>query len=719
MNLFLTDAYNLKMIKNLKTQIIFIVCLLAFNAVYAENPEDVPRFVLALGRFHPLILHLPIGALLLTFFLDVMGRLQKNYPKTTIKYALGFSSFFSILACILGYFLSLEGGYSEDVLNIHFWTGIASAILISLLFVLANKKGKLIKRLFFPLFVITIIVISVAGHFGSVLTHGDNFITEHLKPLPKVKTITHIDSLNMYDDVVLKIFDNKCIECHNSSKRKGELALHTKESILKGGESGDVLTLGNANNSMLYKHIMLPISDEKHMPPEGKPQLTKHEIWLIEYWINKSADFNTKVVALPKNDTLNTLLNTYLVFNKKKIEEASLSDIQTVESVGFLVRKLVPNQPELWVKFNKDSITKNAIKALSNLKEQIVELDLGNSKLTDAMASEIKKLKNLEKLKLNNTPITNKTLLYLKDLKNLKTLNLVKTKVSYKGLENLLSTTDLERVFVWETSITKARAANIENKFNVKLNSGVIEGFVKITPIKSPTLLTKNTLFTDTLSIRLDSKLKGAKVFYTLDGTQPDSTSLEYKNPILIYSSTTIAIKAYKKGWLPSQTTTEHFIKVTHKVEDYSIVHKPEKQYYGPKKLFDFKLGSENFKDEKWNGYLGNDLNTTLNLGEEKTVNTITVNCLSRSRDWILFPKNIQVYTSSNKSTGFKLVGTVQIVEDEKNESTKIKKFNIKMPANTKAQYFKVIAKNPKVLPKWHEGAGNPPWIFVDEIIVW
>ncbi len=707
------------MIKNLKPQIIFIICLLAFNTTYANNAEDVPRFVLALGRFHPLILHLPIGALLLTFFLDIIGRLKKNYPKTTIKYALGFSSFFSILACIFGYFLSLEGGYSEDVLDIHFWTGIASAILITALFLLANKKEKHAKRLFFPLFVTTIIGISIAGHFGSVLTHGDNYITEYIKPLPKAKTITHIDSLNMYDDVVLKIFDNKCIECHNTSKRKGELALHSKESILKGGESGDVIELGNAGKSMLYEHILLPISDEKHMPPEGKPQLTKDEIWLIQYWLNRSENIDTKVIAMPKSDTLNKLLNKYLVFNKKQIEEASFSDIQAVEATGFLVRKLVPNKPELWVKFNKDSITKKSVKELVNLREQIVELDLSNSTLTDDMTSEIKKLKNLEKLNLSNTDITDKTLLNIKESKSLNTLNLVKTSISDKGLESLLSSIDLERVYVWETNVTKNAAEQIQNKFNVNLNNGVSEGFVKITQIKAPVLLTKNTLFTDTLSIKLDPKLKGTKVFYTLDGAEPDSTSLVYKDPILINATTSIAIKAYKKGWLPSETKKEDFIKVTHKVVDYTIVHKPETQYFGPKKLFDFKLGSENFKDEKWNGYLGNDLNTTMDLGEPKTVNTVTVNCLGRSRDWILFPKNIKVFASSNKTSGFKLVGSLSIVEDEKQESTLIKKFNVKMPENTKAQYFKVIAANPKVLPKWHEGAGNPPWIFIDEIILW
>jgi uncharacterized membrane protein len=707
------------MIKNIKTQIIFFICLFAFTRTYADSTEEVPRIVLALGRFHPLILHLPIGALLLTFFLDVMGRLRKNYPKITIKYALGFSAFFSILACILGYFLSLEGGYSEDVLDIHFWTGIATALLITLLFLLADKRGKLIKQLFFPLFIFTLIGVSVAGHYGSVLTHGDNFITEHLKPLPKARTITHIDSLKMYDDVVLKIFDDKCIQCHNNSKRKGELALHTKESILTGGDSGAVIALGNASESMLYNHISLPITDEEHMPPEGKPQLTKDEIWLIQYWLDKSDDFNTKVATMPKNDSLNKLLKKYLVFNKKLIKEASLSDIQTVENAGFLVRKLVPNKPELWVKFKRDTITKDAVNELSNLKEQIVELDLSHSTLKDAMTSVIKKLKNLEKLDLNNTEISDKTLSILQESKTLKILNLVKTKVSDKGLENLLSSVDLERAYVWETSISNAAAKEIQNKFNVKLNTGVVEGFIETTQLKPPVLLTKNTLFTDTISVRLDSKIKSSKIFYTLDGTEPDSTSLLYKAPILIDSATPIAIKAYKKGWLPSETLKENFIKVTHKVVDYTIVHQPESNYLGPQKLFDFVLGSENFKDDKWNGYLGNDLNTTLDLGEEKTVNTITVNCLGRSRDWILFPKSIQVYVSSNKTSGFKLVGSLPIVEDEKNESTLIKKFNVKMPENTKGQYFKVIAKNPKVLPEWHEGAGNPPWIFIDEIILW
>jgi cbb3-type cytochrome oxidase subunit 1 len=95
-------------------KIIFLIFFMLFHSFAFANKldnENVSRWMLFLGRLHPLILHLPIGALIITFYLDIIGRIQKKYPKSTIKYALGFSSFFAILTSVFGYFLSLEGGY--------------------------------------------------------------------------------------------------------------------------------------------------------------------------------------------------------------------------------------------------------------------------------------------------------------------------------------------------------------------------------------------------------------------------------------------------------------------------------------------------------------------------------------------------------------------------------------------------------------------------------
>ncbi|WP_298554226.1 FN3 associated domain-containing protein [uncultured Algibacter sp.] len=702
------------MFKTQKNIFAILISLLSVSMAYADNTEETSRFILALGRFHPVLLHIPIGTLVFLFILDIVGRVRKKYPKDSIKLGLGFSSGFAIITCILGYCLSLEGGYSEEPLSFHLYTGIGAAVLITILFVLIRYETAKTKRVFFPVFVLAILSITVAGHYGSVLTHGDKFLTEYIAPSSKRVAITNIDSLKMYDHVMLKIFEDKCIQCHNETKTKGELSLTSVESLLKGGVTGQVLNLGNAHKSSLYERMLLPLSDEEHMPPEGKPQMTKDELWLIEYWLNNGLNINDKVAAIPKNDTLVKLLKNYLIFDKKKIKEASQKDIANVEDYGFLIRKLVPNQPELWVKFNVGEISKKAIKALSNLEEQITELDLSNTALTDDMLSGLDALPNLKKLKLTNTKITDNSIAYLKDLKALKIINFVKTKITDKGLKQLLTTIDLENVYVWETPISNTETTNLQQKFKVEINNGIIEGFTGDAQLKPPFLKTKKTLFLDTISVALESHFVNTKVYYTLNGKVPDTTASLYTKPFVINDASQVKAKVFKKGWEPSDILKVDFLKTRHKVKKYTLTNRPDIKYDGPEKLFDLTFGTENFADKKWTGFLGKDVNTTIDFGEEKGINNITVSCLGKAQDWILFPTHITVYSSSNNKD-FKKAGRLKLNENNINTSAVIKRYNVVFP-EVKKRYLKIIVHNPKVLPKWHEGAGNASWIFVDEI---
>ena len=239
-----------KLYKNTFTIVLFIFGVIT---LYTLKTEEVPRFILFLGRFHPLVLHLPIGALVVTFFLEVIRRLQKKEISETIKHLFGFTAIFSIITCFFGYFLSLEGGYTDTTLDLHFYTGVATSFFATGLFYLTTRDDFKTNKVFLPLFIITLILISIAGHFGSVLTHGDNFLTEYAGAEPKEKTIEVVDSLRIYEDVVFKILDSKCIQCHNASKQKGELSMMTPDLILKGGASGTNLIAGNPENSLLLK----------------------------------------------------------------------------------------------------------------------------------------------------------------------------------------------------------------------------------------------------------------------------------------------------------------------------------------------------------------------------------------------------------------------------------------------------------------------------------
>lgn len=704
----------------MKKIMIFILIFCIQNVVFANeiNKDEVPRFIQFLGRFHPLILHLPIGALLITFYLDILGRVKKNYPKTTIKYALGFSSFFAVLACFLGYFLSLEGGYEGNTLDIHFWVGILSAILISLLFIMSRINIRWVKRLFFPVFILAVACISIAGHYGSVLTHGDDFITKYAGSASKLQIIEQVDSLKLYDNVIAKIMEDKCVRCHNSTKKKGELSLVSKEMILKGGGNGLIIHKNNAETSPLYTSSFLPMSDDHHMPPEGKPQLTKDELWILKYWINHNLNFTAKVSEFPKNDTLQEKLKKYLILEKIHIPAASISAIKSVKNVGFNVKRLVPNSAGLSVKLTERTPNKTTIKTLSGLKEQIFELDLSNSSLNDKMTRVLRKFKNLKKLRLENTNISDKTLENLEGLQNLEVLNLYNTGISNNGLEKLLSAITPKRIYVWNTKVSNSFANELAKKYSLNISTGVFKGFIVKAFLKKPELLTKKTLFIDTISVCLSIKMKKVEIRYTTNGDEPDAVSTLYKTPIFINTSTKIKTKAFKKGWFHSETLTSNFVKVKYEILNYTIVHEPDFRYPKSSKLFDLEEGSASFKDGKWAGFLGGDINTTIKLDKVEVVDKISVNCLESFGNYVLYPNKIIVFASMSEKTDFKKVGELKINRKGIFPESIIDRFTLNIP-NTKAQFFKVIVENRKVLPKNHPAAGEPSWMFVSEIILW
>lgn len=105
----------------------------------------------------------------------------------------------------------------------------------------------------------------------------------------------HADDRVIYKDVIAPIFEAKCTKCHGVEKAKGKLRLNTHELIMKGGENGKCVKPGDGKASRMVKQFHLPESDDAHMPPSGKPQLTPAEIAAITWWIDKGASATMKL----------------------------------------------------------------------------------------------------------------------------------------------------------------------------------------------------------------------------------------------------------------------------------------------------------------------------------------------------------------------------------------------------------------------------------------
>src|SRR5260370_9349195 len=92
------------------------------------------------GRFHPLLVHLPIGILILAFLFDCLS-LFRRYKKLSIAVqpALFWGGLSAIASAISGYFISQEGGYAEKTLFWHQYAAIATATpTVALHFLLRN-----------------------------------------------------------------------------------------------------------------------------------------------------------------------------------------------------------------------------------------------------------------------------------------------------------------------------------------------------------------------------------------------------------------------------------------------------------------------------------------------------------------------------------------------------------------------------------------------------
>ncbi|MEX2336313.1 MAG: c-type cytochrome domain-containing protein, partial [Fulvivirga sp.] len=322
------------------------------------------------------------------------------------------------------------------------------------------------------------ISLTMAGHFGGSLTHGSDYLTHYMPNgikkvvgLPprsntELKKITNLDEALVFDDIIYPILDAHCISCHNESKSKGGLMLHTQQTIMKGGEGGAVLLAGSPEQSEIIRLINLPKIDDDHMPPSGKNQLSNEQIDLLDWWIREGASFNKTVAEIYVDEKVQEILNTLVDpdANKSEVEILLASGIkpakrQTLVSFhekGLKVLPLAAKMNWLQVKVSQNQSADSLVTTgLNEITDQLTWLDLGNTDATDKSLGSIGELKNLTRLHLENTLVTDQGLQNLEKLKYLEYLNLFGTKITDEGINELSGLKNLRKLYVWQTDVSK------------------------------------------------------------------------------------------------------------------------------------------------------------------------------------------------------------------------------------------------------------------------
>jgi putative alpha-1,2-mannosidase len=233
--------------------------------------------------------------------------------------------------------------------------------------------------------------------------------------------------------------------------------------------------------------------------------------------------------------------------------------------------------------------------------------------------------------------------------------------------------------------------------------------------VANPYILAPAKSFKQPFSIQIKDQDADAKLYYTLDGAAPTAASTLYTQPINITDNITVKAIAIKDG-KTSFIDEASFIKLRNDIK-LTIVNKylPNYAAKGDESLIDGQHGTTNWRLGNWQGYQGKDFIAVVDMSAVKSIKQISVSTLQDSRAWIVFPKYVQFWTSSDGKT-YKLATTVNTKVDIKDTNVQTQEFTA--PLNTSARYIKLIAKQYGPLPDWHENKGSQSYIFADEIMV-
>ncbi|PWL39486.1 hypothetical protein DKG77_01215 [Flagellimonas aquimarina] len=677
-----------------------------------------------LGNLHPLFVHLPIGILVLAFLMELYYY-KKPAPKDngTILFALAIGAFSAIFSVASGWFLGENGGYDEELLFRHRWIAVAFSVGALILFFLKKSANGLAQKTYFPVFVLVLILLTLTGHFGGSLTHGEDFLFKEAYEEPVIEDIAQAV---VFSDVIQPILQQKCVSCHNSGKAKGGLLLTSQKELLAGGDSGSLLdSLEKEKTSLLMHRLYLPMADKEHMPPKGKVQLTSEEVLLMNWWMKNENCFDCVVKNLPTDEKLDAILaslekdNSLKALIAEKVDDVPLEFIAGLSQSNISAQLASEEMPLLFVNFLKrKNLSDEDFDLLKPYKDNIVEINLGYTNLTDELAKRLKQFKHLTKLQLQNTGITNATVQIISNLEFLESLNLYGSELDDSALNSLATLPNLKNLYVWQTKMTKDGLSEFQKENEtIMVQSRVADSVFASSTLSPPTIIADQEIFKDSVKISIEQYFEGAKVFYITENSKNDTIAKEYTEPFYLKETSTLKTYSTLDNWEPSLTSTAHFLKNQVEINNITLAQSPHPKYTakGGETLMDLKRGTTNFVDGNWVGYESQHMTATVEFKEQTTISNISVGSLSIPTSWIFFPVGYTVWGSADGNS-FKKIKTIKLPKPTPSIDIERMAYNISFdPISLKK--VKLFVESPLKNPDWHIAPGGNSFIFLDELV--
>jgi hypothetical protein len=456
-----------------------------------------------IGRLHPLIIHLPLGIWILLGIIMILPAARRKEMEAAIRLGIRIATISAALAACTGWLLSRSGEYDPDTVSIHQWLGIGTAAIGLAAWLLPAWQRILTLS--------TCVIMTIAGHFGGVLTHGEGYLfpsssEKESTELTATDTLNH-DSLvtqtsadsntaavtfrHPFRDEIKPILAAKCESCHSAKKRKGRLRLDTEDFIRQGGKNGQILKPGDADGSTLFTHLVLPMDDEMHMPPKGKPQPTAGQIQLIRNWIAAGAPFG----PVPVTESKTTAAGIIEPAGPATVAGPSAPEMSDIPETTVATESMIEDDPklnEISNQLNKlglsatiegDGISLNFVNlndispeiltSIESNRQRITALQLRGMQQTDALLSRLPAMPALRTINLSRSDLSNAGVRALEKFPNIQKLLLYETAITDEFIQALAPLKKLTQLNTWRTGVTDSGVQELKrNRPGLTIETG-------------------------------------------------------------------------------------------------------------------------------------------------------------------------------------------------------------------------------------------------------
>jgi len=223
--------------------------------------------------------------------------------------------------------------------------------------------------------------------------------------------------------------------------------------------------------------------------------------------------------------------------------------------------------------------------------------------------------------------------------------------------------------------------------------------------------------------VQLRTLYNDRPIYYTLDGSEPDSSTTRYVGPFPLERSATIKAIAYNE--YGEGVISEQYL-LSHKAMGAKItLNTPFSTYKaiysggGDNALIDGQLGSNTtYADGHWQGYWGDSIDATIDFGKPTEIHEVTMRFMQNTFDWILAPNDIVLMVSDDGEHWTIQVNWPAFNFPSRETGMRLRHCRIPIFQGVTSRYLRIVVPNPGPLPEWHPAPGQPSYLFTDEIII-